>query len=421
MRVLWLCNIMLPDVAAKWGLKASNKEGWLSGICETVKRNREFELAISFPAPKEYTNHVETIDGIKYYGFNEDTTHPEIYDESLEEELSFIVGDFKPDVVHIFGTEFPHTLAMCRAMKNSCNKVLIGMQGVVGACFEHYSDGVPQRVINRRTFRDIIKSDGIREQVDKFDKRTANEVKALQLTGNVTGRTKFDKEYVKRVNPNVNYHFMNEILRSDFYEGEWNYDSCIPHSIFLSQGNYPIKGVHYVLEALPRLKEKYPDIVVKIAGDVITADSTLKDKIKISSYGKYLLELIKKYDLKDNVKFVGNKNSLQMKQELLNCNIFVCPSTIENSPNSLGEAMLLSVPSVASDVGGITSIFDDNEDGIVYHGGDINALCDAVDKMFSDVEFSTQCGKRAHEHAAKTHNAEENYSRLVDIYHEIGG
>ena len=135
MRVLWLCNIMLPDVATKWGLKASNKEGWLSGICETVKRNRDFELAISFPAPKEYTNHVETIDGIKYYGFNEDTTHPEIYDESLEEELSFIVDDFKPDVVHIFGTEFPHTLAMCRVMKNSCNKLLIGMQGVVGACF----------------------------------------------------------------------------------------------------------------------------------------------------------------------------------------------------------------------------------------------------------------------------------------------
>lgn len=35
MRILWLCNIMLPAVAKQLGVEASNKEGWLSGLAET--------------------------------------------------------------------------------------------------------------------------------------------------------------------------------------------------------------------------------------------------------------------------------------------------------------------------------------------------------------------------------------------------
>ena len=31
MRVLWLCNIMLPSIAKALGAAASNKEGWLTG------------------------------------------------------------------------------------------------------------------------------------------------------------------------------------------------------------------------------------------------------------------------------------------------------------------------------------------------------------------------------------------------------
>ena len=44
MRVLWLCNIILPSAAEELHLKASNKEGWLSGICDVVKENKDFEL-----------------------------------------------------------------------------------------------------------------------------------------------------------------------------------------------------------------------------------------------------------------------------------------------------------------------------------------------------------------------------------------
>ena len=52
MRVLWLCNIMLPMIAKKLGLPASCNEGWLTGLAESLQQNNEekgVELGIRFP------------------------------------------------------------------------------------------------------------------------------------------------------------------------------------------------------------------------------------------------------------------------------------------------------------------------------------------------------------------------------------
>lgn len=419
MRVLWICNIMLPSVAVRLGKKPSNKEGWLSGIIEKVKVKKDFELSVAFPVGEDNDGYHENIDGIDYYGFVEDTAHPENYDEALETRLRSICEMAGPQVVHLFGTEFPHTLAMLRVAKDAECPALVGMQGVMGIYVDRFTDGVPDYVIRRKTLRDILRKDSIIEQVAKFADRAVNEKEALKICRHITGRTDFDKDYVLGINPEIQYHFMNETLRTEFYEGQWKYDECNKHSVFLSQGNYPIKGAHYMFEAVNILKHKYPDIKVRIAGDVITRHKTVKEKIKISSYGKYLLELIKKYNIEDNIEFVGNKTAVEIKDELLSTNVFVCPSTIENSPNSLGEAMLLSVPCVSANVGGISSIFTDKRDGILYEAGNVEKLAEALDKMFSDVEYAVECGKNANEHARVTHDGAANYARLLEIYSEL--
>ncbi len=419
MKILWLCNIILPKIAHSLNLKASNKEGWLSGIAATVEKSHEFDLAVCFPVPKQYDGYKETIDGIKYYGFYEDTVHPDIYDESLEVSLKNIKEDFKPDVIHIFGTEYPHTLAMCRVNKDTPKKLLIGLQGVMDIYKDHYFDGLPEYVIKRATFRDILKKDSLIKQQKKFAIRALNEVKALKIAGNITGRTPFDLEFSVNTNPDSKYHFLNETLRPEFYEGAWDIDTCKAHSIFLSQGNYPIKGLHTMLEALNKILKKFQDTEVRIAGDIITGQETLKDKIKISSYGKYILELIKKYDLKEHVTFVGNLDAEGIKKELLNANLFVCPSSIENSPNSLGEAMILGVPCIASNVGGISGIFKSDIDGLMFENTDSEGLYDAVIRFFKDQSLLLDASEHASMHAHITHNPDANYKRLLEIYGAI--
>lgn len=419
MKILWLNNLILPEIAERMGIKPSQKEGWVLGTFNVCKNCREIELGLCFPVDRAHAGFKDEIDGVKFYGFYEDTVRPENYDKAYESELRKIVEDFKPDVVHIFGTEFPHTLAMCRVMKEQPEKVLVGMQGIVSEISEAYFDGVPQRVIDRITFRDFLKKDSLKMQQKKFSKRAVNEQEALKIAGNITGRTDFDFGFTGKYAPQAKYHFINETLRNPFYEDAWSLVDCETHSIFLSQGNYPIKGAHYMLEAMAGLQKKYEDIKLYIAGDNITKHESLKEKLKLSSYGKYLLELIKKYGLEEKVVFTGALSPEAMKERLLKSNVFICPSTIENSPNSLGEAMLLGVPCIAADVGGISSIFRNDSDGIMYKAGDVQALCEAVEKMFEDASFATQCGTNASLHARATHNPNTNMDRLLEIYKEI--
>ena len=62
MRVLWVCNIMLPVIAEHLGRETSNKEGWLSGLCSVIllrqKENR-IDLHVAFPVEKEMDGYAE--------------------------------------------------------------------------------------------------------------------------------------------------------------------------------------------------------------------------------------------------------------------------------------------------------------------------------------------------------------------------
>lgn len=442
---------MLPVVAEHLGLEATNKEGWLSGLSSVIlerKKNNDIELAVAFPVGKEQDGYEEivNVDGcpLHCYGFFEDTLHPEDYDTGLEERLLRITDSFKPDVIHCYGTEYPHTLAMCKAYPRK-DRILISIQGLVSVYANTYFADLDEKTINSATFRDRIKRDTLIMQQQKFVSRGHMEVLAVKLAGNVTGRTAWDKFYTEKWHPGMKYYHMNETLRSNFYGEElWNPEHCEKHSIFLSQGNYPIKGLHYMLLALPGILEVYPDAKVYVAGDSIVNYRTLKDKLKISAYGRYLRQIIKHHGLEDHIEFLGRLNAEQMKAQYLKSGLFVCPSTIENSPNSLGEAMILGVPCVSADVGGIPSIFTDGEDGILYPGfktkknefdnvrnekktweesldENVKSLKKAVLKIWSDEGQMRRFSENARKHACKTHDQEENYRKMMEIYAKISG
>ncbi len=429
MKVLWLCNIMLPFIAKSLGQKIIVKEGWLSGLVTKLMQNQKqnnITLALCFPASEDL-DMVKTdqslfvkdkADGIDYYIFREDTVHPELYDANMEESLGAIINDFGPDVVHIFGTEFPHTLACVKAFHNP-KRTLIGIQGLCSAIADVYMADLPLAAQKKKTVRDMLKKDGLFEQQAKFRKRGEYEKEALSLVGHVTGRTDFDREMTKKLAPQAKYHFMNETLRGEFYTNTWNIDKMEQHSLFLSQGNYPIKGLHYVLDVLPEIVEEYENTMVYVAGDVITAHGSLRDKIRLSGYGKYLLGQIKKNKLEEHVKFVGRLHSDRMCARFLKTHVFVCPSAIENSPNSVGEAMLLGVPVVSADVGGVHNLLTDKKDGLLYPKDKPKRLKDAILQIFEDDKLAMYFSTNARAHAMQTHDPNTNYHRLMEIYYEI--
>ena len=195
MKVLWVCNIMLPVIAGALHKEASNKEGWLSGLLEQVaaENSSDLELAVAFPVPAdtEVPRRMQ-IANITCYGFCEDTVHPDRYQPALEEELRRITEDFAPAVIHCFGTEYPHTLAVCRVFPYK-EKILVGIQGICTLCAEAYFADMPESEIHKTTFRDLVKKDTLRSQQEKFARRGVMEREAIGLVGNITGRTAWDR------------------------------------------------------------------------------------------------------------------------------------------------------------------------------------------------------------------------------------
>lgn len=439
MKVLWITNCILPLIADYLGVPSSVKEGWVVGMFGRILADyaaNGIELSVAFPHAKEYANFRAdiplanvSVPGLTYsvsdpsrkvrcYGFYENVQKPEKAEDRTIEALEQIIRAEAPDIVHVFGTEYPHCLAALKATDK--RKVLIGLQGLTSEIGKVYEADLPKSVVNRYTFRDLLKHDNIKTQKKKFLKRGENEIEALQSAAYLTGRTTWDKNCAMSVNSKVTYIYMGETLRSPFYEGSRKFSEVIPGRIFLSQADYPLKGLHYVLEAMPQILKEMPEAHIRVAGQNITKHRTLKEKLKLSSYGKYLLKLMKQYHLEDKVEFLGSLDAQGMKEEYLKASVFVCPSKLENSPNSLGEAMMMGTPVVAARVGGIPDMIT-KEEGLLYEDGDIETMAENIIRaMTPDPEIKAMA-TRARSHALCNHDADANYHSLLQIYSRILG
>ena len=130
---------------------------------------------------------------------------------------------------------------------------------------------------------------------------------------------------------------------------------------------------------------------------------------------------IKKYNLEKNVVFLGALDEKAMCERYLKSHVFISPSSIENSPNSVGEAMILGTPTVTSDVGGVKTLFRHNEDGFIYQADAPYMLADCIIKIFESDELAKVFSENARKHASVTHNRENNLKTMIKIYEEISG
>ena len=422
MKVLWLCNLMPAMFHKAFRNGKHNKEGWIIGAYEGIRHVPDLEVAFAFPVPVEDMVKGDilrgTLDEVKYYGFYEDISHPEKYDESLESSIGLICEDYRPDVIHCFGTEFPHTKALMRVSEWK-GHALIHMQGVMAECEKAYTAGLPQKVIEHNTLRDVLRSDGILRQQEKYALRADNEMEVVNAADYFCVRTAFDEAFVKANSETAVCYSLNETLRPVFYEGRWNVDECDRHSIFISQGNIPLKGLHIALGAMAKLIKDYPDITLTVAGDDVVRGNSLSDIIKRPSYGKYLKQLIKEGGLEGHVRFAGPLSAKDMKKEYLKANVYVLPSSVENSPNSLGEAMLLGVPCIASYAGGIPSMAEDKKEARLVPACDVDALASAIVGIFDDDIYAALLGENAAARAKLTFDREANSRMLKWIYDDI--
>ena len=375
MKVLWITNILLPPISQYMGSDKVNVGGWMFSALQQLCDCR-IEFVVATVAKIEKSIEVE-IDGIKYYVLPERRSRI-YYDSSLEKEWKYINQKEHPDVVHIHGSEYQHGHAWINACGNT--NVVLSFQGILSAYSRYYFCGL-EGLKNPITLRKLLHRGTLNQERKEWERRSKEEIIFLKKINNYIGRTEWDRVHGWAINPKAKYYFCGETLRPIFYQHKWNYDRCQPHTIFLSQATYPIKGFQNLLKALPLILRVFPDTKVKIAGTKILATP----KYRRTDFAAIISQYIVDCNLESHIEFLGSLSEEDICKEYLKANVFVCPSSIENSPNSLGEAQLLGMPIVAAYVGGIPEIME-NALQYVYRFEEFEMLAAKICMIFEAEE-----------------------------------
>ena len=170
------------------------------------------------------------------------------------------------------------------------------------------------------------------------------------------------------------------------------------------------------MEALPELIREYPDIKVYVAGHKPFGE---KKALVKKGYGAYLKQRIDKLGVGDHIVFTGPLSAEEVASRLAGVHAYVLTSVAENSPNTLGEAMLVGTPCISSYVGGAPDMAAEGKEALFYRSDDPALLAWCVKRIFDDDGLALRLSAYARERALVTHDAARNAATLYGVYQSI--
>ena len=412
MKVLWFSNTPAnADAFLHRELKATG--GWLKSLDKELQNNVELHVAFfgSDNKPFKYKNTTYYPIKIKISFFYKVLRkffnfHRKEYE--LNEYLK-IIYDIQPDIIHLHGTE----LTFGEIIGQTTIPIVVSIQGNITVYRHKYFSGIEERYLrNIFTKKNIIRlfffGNELQFTYKLFNIQCKNEQRYLAKCTNIIGRTDWDRRISCILAPNRKYFHCDEILRDSFYLNQWIKTENKNLIIHTTTDNSVYKGFETLCSALNLLNTSGYNVEWRIAGvnsnDLIV--SLVKRKLK------------KNYPTIGLI-FLGNLNEDQLVRKMLEADIYIMPSHIENSPNSLCEAMILGMPCIATFTGGTGALLLDKEEGILIQDGDPWVMAGAIVELSLDSFKAALLGQNARKRALLRHNKEKIVKELVLIYNKI--
>ncbi len=191
-------------------------------------------------------------------------------------------------------------------------------------------------------------------------------------------------------------------IREEFFEIENNE---VENRLLFVGGIEPRKGLLNLLKAVKIIKKEIPDVRLHIVGSV-----------RKQGYFNSLTDYVKQNNLNENIIFKGELTNEEIKKEFSECSLFVFPSKEESFGIVLAEAEACGKPVVASDIGGIPYVVDDNKTGFLVEYGNFENFAEKVLILLKDKNLRINMGKAGKEKAKQFSNKDiaEKYYKLYE-------
>jgi glycosyltransferase involved in cell wall biosynthesis len=408
LKVLWFC--FTPSLSESYLNDKPTGGGWIKSLEKGMQS--KVDLSIVFYYDREvapFTLGQTTYYPVKKYPNGSASKIGRRIFNTLEPKEDIgkfidIVNQVKPDLIHIHGTEFSFGLIQ----KFTNIPTVVSLQGII-TVYEY-------KYFSKITYADILKHARLKNMLYfrtplntffMFNKAREREIDIFNHTKNLIGRTAWDKRVSKVLAPQARYFHNDEILRDSFYTAEWKYEKSPQLNLMTINGPDIYKGIETILFCAHLLDLNKVAFKWRVAG--LQKDHDVV-RIALKSTGK---------PLSDNIIFMGSLDEQSLVDALLKSNIYLATSHIENSPNSLCEALLLGMPCIATNAGGTSSLVTDGEDGILIQDGDPYSMAGAVMELSENTNLAIALGKKARLRGLLRHSIETITNDLMIIYKDV--
>ncbi len=415
MKILWIVNTIFPEVADELKIPRGLSGGRLLDLAEGISKGDRVEQAIASiyagSTLQELHFGRKTFflipgGGKKKMFYSSSNA---IYWKRIEEQ-------FRPDLVHLHGTEYSHGLVYMDTFPDK--RYLLTIQGIIGSISREFNANLTLgQKLKYRTLKENLHLNGMIEKEILFNKNVKYEKRIIQGVKYATGRTFWDEAILKSMNEDLQYFRVFYNLREEFYAAKkWAVDQIDRYTIYGSTAaQAPLKGGHVVLKAIAIVKRKYPQVKIRFL-----MPGSKNGSLPINSgYQKYIRDLIEHYDVAEQVEFIPSQNASGVISYMQRSHCAVIPSAMENASSTLREAMHIGVPCIAAYRGGMTDLIEDGKDGYYFDFEESAFLAHRIINIFDNDELAGALSKAAIAKAEKWHDRAKNIGDMIRVYDKI--
>lgn len=411
MKILWFTNT--PSLASDYFEFKGKGGGWLQGLEKAITKDNNIELAIAFHNFSS-KNSIQ-IGKTQYFPIkNKENLFPKNFNKHIFylnekqylNEYIEIIDNYKPDIIHIFGTEMSYSRILDYTNIPTC----IHIQGFISDCKNYFLNNNVSSfdLFFHSGIKKILAANTIYHTYKLFEKVGKRELNQLSKCKFYLGRTDYDAKYISKHAPDATYFYCSEILRDDFYYADKWIFSTKEKLVLLTTNNGEVyKGIDIILKTAQLLKNSGLNFEWRIVG--------------INKYNPGLKIFERKLKISHNdvnITLLGTLNSNELIKELQNSSFFIHPSKIDNSPNSVCEAQMIGIPTIAINTGGLSSLIAEDINGwLVSESSE-----DLYNKIINIIKVESKLisvSKNAIDTAEKRHNINSILQDLNNVYKYI--